>query len=113
MRNATLPVLLLLASLVVLHAEKATPTHARPRSAVTAPRLRRAAPAANPNPNPNTNPNPNPTAPALPLRLRGGSGGLSFTGASPFVLVCASFAALDALLLGYDVSAARCEPSAL
>ena len=36
-------------------------------------------------------------------RLRGGSGGISFAGASPFVLTCAGFAALDALLLGYDI----------
>ena len=40
-------------------------------------------------------------APAL--QLRGGSGGISFAGASPFVLTCAAFAALDALLLGYDI----------
>ena len=39
---------------------------------------------------------------ARACRLRGGSG-LSFAGASPFVLKCAGFAALDALLLGYDI----------
>lgn len=36
-------------------------------------------------------------------RLRGGFGGLDFTSAPPFVLGCAAFAAMDSLLLGYDI----------
>lgn len=36
-------------------------------------------------------------------RLRGGSGSISLSGASPMVRTCAFFASLDALLLGYDI----------